>query len=208
VTAFYQNGTLFESRNITLAANDTQLSSFGVLTVDMTAVYASQLYNYALFRNLVTWSPNLTDDYAMFYAVQIVNYLNETGTVYFEYLGTVMPITVSAVQAYTQPLYVPKGATYRLYGNSSGYLGDWTTLATNETSDGYVTLNFGFYSEKVPVNAIQPSVVDIYVFVFAIVGISVVVLVVLYVNAKRKLSRDESRGERARYKAGISRQVR
>jgi hypothetical protein len=208
VTAFYQNGSLFESHNITLAENSSNLLSFGVIAPDFTSVYASQLYNYALFRNLIPWSPNLPDDYAMFYAVQIVNYLNETGTVYFEYLGTVMPITVSASQAYTQPLYVPKGATYRLYANVSGYLGDWTPLATNETADGYATLNFGFYSEKVLVNAIQPSVVDIYVFVFAILGISAIVLVVLYVNAKRKLARDESRGERARNRAGVSRQIR
>lgn len=168
VTAFYQNGTLFESHNITLLENSSNLLSFGTIAPDWTALYASQLYNYALFKNLTAWSPNLADDYAMFYPVEIMNYLNTTGTVYFEYMGFITSITVSANQPYLQPLYVPRNATYRLFDNgTAAYLTAWTPVTANVTAADYVVLNFGFFQEQVLPNPelVGSSVIDVIVII-------------------------------------------
>jgi len=207
VTAFYQNGTMFESRNISLLENSSNLLSFGVIALDFTSVYASQLYNYALFRDLIVWSPNLADDYAMFYAVQIVNYLNCTGTVYFEYLGTVTSVTVSANQPYLQPLYVPRGAQYRLYENGTDtYLTSWTPVSANVTASGYVVLDFGTFTSPSPpdLSTVKPSWIEIVialVFVIAVFGVVVTIIVIAWRNSSKRYRKLAMRQEESKNKA-------
>jgi hypothetical protein len=145
----------------------------------------------------------------MFYPVQIVNYLNYTGTVYFEYLGTVTSITVSANQPYLQPLYVPKGALYRLYNNgTASYLDDtWTPIADNVTSGGYVVLQFGSWEALVlppeaPVTAWEAIMPWLAVIIVAVVAVGAFGLVVRDKNRKIRKARGYAAGSEAIHSGG------
>lgn len=194
VSAYYQDGTLYRSEIVVIDINSSQLISFGVLAPDYTAVYASEIYIYALFRDQINWSTDVDENALLFYKVNIINYKNISGIVYFDYNGMLVQVPVSAMVTYPDPLYVPKGAKYSLYdADSNQFLTDWIDLADNATSDAYAEIEFGFWSEKYEPNVIDETSLMMYMIVtgtaFAIVIAIAIAMSYKYSNAKNSKRR-------------------